>query len=55
LYAGNFCTGLKPTGTSEWDVFCEGFLLNFIFEDHWLDTIDDALQAIKAAIFKTQE
>ena len=43
-------------GTSEWDILCEGFLLSFMFEDHWWDTIDDALQAVKATIFKiTQE
>ena len=39
-------------GTSEWDVLHEGFLLTFTFEYHWSDTIDDALQAVKAAIFK---
>jgi len=39
-------------GTGEWDVLCEGFLLTFTFEGHWSDTIDDALQVVKAAIFK---
>ena len=39
-------------GTSEWDILREGFLLTFTFEDHWWDTVDDALQAIKVAIFK---
>jgi len=43
-------------GTSELDVLRKGFILTFTFEDHWWDTIDDALQAMKAAIFKiTQE
>ena len=27
-------------------------MLTFTFEDQWLDTVDDELQAIKAAIFK---
>ena len=39
-------------GTSEWDNLHEGFLLTFTFEDHWWDTINDALQSVKAAIFK---
>ena len=37
---------------SEWDVLRKGFLLTFTFEDRWSDTIDDVLQAVKAAIFK---
>lgn len=39
-------------GTGEWDVLHEGFFLTFTFEDYWSNTIDDALQAVKAAIFK---
>ena len=39
-------------GTSEWDILCEGFLINFMFEDHWWVTLDDALQAVKEVIFK---
>lgn len=39
-------------GMSEWDILREGFLLTFTFEDHWWDTVDDALQAVKATIFK---
>ena len=38
--------------TREWDVLREGFILTFTFEDHWWDTVDDALQAVKAVIFK---
>jgi len=30
----------------------EGFLLTFLFEDQWMDTVDDALQVVKATIFK---
>lgn len=37
---------------SEWDILRKGFLLTFKFEDRWSDTIDDALQAVKAAIFR---
>ena len=39
-------------GMSEWDIFREGFLLTFTFEDRWWDTVDNALQVVKAAIFK---
>jgi len=39
-------------GIGEWEVLREGFLLTFTFEDCWSDTMDDALQAVKAAIFK---
>jgi len=39
-------------GTRKWDVLHEGFMLTFKFEDHWSDTVDDALQAVKAVIFK---
>jgi len=27
-------------------------LLRFLFEDQWMDTMDDALQVLKATIFK---
>lgn len=40
-------------GTSKWDILCEGFLSTFIFEDQWMDTMDDALQLVKTAIFRT--
>ena len=39
-------------GMSEWDILHEGFLLTFMFEDHGWDIVDDALEAVKAAIFK---
>lgn len=39
-------------GAGEWDVLCEGFLLTFIFECCWSDTVDDVLQVVKATIFK---
>ena len=39
-------------GTGEWDILREGFLLTFTFEDRWWDIVDDALQAVKATIFK---
>ena len=39
-------------GMGEWDVLHEGFLLTFTFEDHWSDTVDNALQAVQVAIFK---
>jgi len=39
-------------GMSEWDILCEGFLITFMFEDCWWDAVDDALQAVKATIFK---
>ena len=39
-------------GKSEWDILCEGFLLTFTFEDRWSNTVDDALQVVKATIFK---
>lgn len=38
--------------TSEWDILQEGFLLTLTFEDRWSDTVDDALLAVKAPIFK---
>jgi len=34
-------------GTTEWDVFQEGFMLTFMLKDRWSDTVDDALQATK--------
>lgn len=42
-------------GTSEWDILREGLLLTFMFEDHWLDIVDDALQAVKETIFKIHQ
>ena len=39
-------------GTGEWDILREGFLLTLLFEDQWMDTVDDALQVVKATIFK---
>lgn len=39
-------------GMSEWDILCELFLLTFTFKDHWWDTVDDVLQAVKVVIFK---
>ena len=39
-------------GTNEWDILREGFLLTFMFEDSWWDTLDDVLQAVKETIFK---
>ena len=39
-------------GTTEWDMFHEGFLSTFLFEDQWMDTMDDQLQVVKATIFK---
>lgn len=42
-------------GTTKWDVLHEGFLLTFSFEDPWADTVEDALQAVKATIFKISQ
>ena len=42
-------------GMNEWDILREGFLLAFTFEDHLWDTVDDALQVVKVAIFKTPQ
>lgn len=39
-------------GTKEWDILCEEFLLTFTFEHRWWDTVVDALQEVKATIFK---
>ena len=39
-------------GMNEWDTLREGFQLTFTFEDRWWDIVDDALQAVKFAIFK---
>jgi len=39
-------------GTKGWDVLKEGYLLTFSFEDSFA-SIDEALQEIKAVIFKT--
>jgi len=49
----NWCTETELChGTSEWDILRKGFMLTFMFEDRWWDTVDDALQAVKSAIFK---
>jgi len=40
-------------GTGEWDILRERFLFTFLFEDHWMDTVDSTLQLVKAAIFRT--
>jgi len=39
-------------GIGEWDILRKGFLLTFTFEDHWWDTMDDVIQAVKAVIFR---
>lgn len=39
-------------GTAEWDLLKEGFLLTFSFEYDFA-SIDEALQEIKAVIFRT--
>lgn len=39
-------------GMGEWDVLHEVFFLTFTFKDRWSDTVDNALQAVKATIFK---
>jgi len=39
-------------GTGKWDILRKGFLLTFLFEYQWMDTVDDALQIAKATIFK---
>jgi len=41
-------------GTVEWDSLRESFLLTFSFEDGF-ECIDETLQEIKAAIFRTSE
>jgi len=38
-------------GTSEWDILREGFIMKFSFEDGF-DCIDEALQEVKASIFR---
>ena len=38
-------------GTDEWDILCEGFMMTISFEDRF-DGIDEALQEVKAAIFR---
>ena len=37
--------------TGEWDIMCKGFIMTFSFEDGF-DCIDEALQEVKAAIFR---
>ena len=39
-------------GTTKWDILRESFILNFGFEDGF-EGIDEALQEIKASIFRT--
>ena len=39
-------------GTAKWDILRESFLLTFRFEDGF-ESIDEALQEIKATIFRT--
>ena len=39
--------------TGEWDILREEFLSTFLFEDQWMDPMDEALQVVEAAIFKT--
>ena len=39
-------------GTGEWDILREGFMMKFNFEDRF-ESIDEALQEVKAAIFRT--
>jgi len=41
-------------GTDKWDILREIFLLTFSFEDGFA-CIDEALEKIKASIFKTPE
>lgn len=41
-------------GTAEWDILKDSFLLTFHFEDGFA-CIDEALQEIKATIFKILE
>ena len=38
-------------GTSEWDILRKGFMMTFNFEDGF-DSIDEALQEVKATIFR---
>jgi len=38
-------------GIGEWYIFCKGFIMMFSFEDGF-DCIDEALQEVKAAIFR---
>lgn len=49
----NWCLEMElHHGTTEWDISKEGFLLTFSFEDGFA-SIDEALQEIKAIIFRT--
>lgn len=38
-------------GIGDWDILREGFMMTFSFEDGF-DNIDEALQEVKATIFK---
>ncbi len=38
-------------GIGEWDILCEGFMMTFSFGDGF-DSIDEALQEVKATIFR---
>jgi len=38
-------------GTTKWDVLSEGFFMKFSIEDGF-ESIDDALQEVKVAIFR---
>ena len=40
-------------GTGEWDILRKGSMSTFLFEDQWMDTVEDTLQLIKTAIFRT--
>lgn len=49
----NWYIEMEPChGMNEWDILHEGFLLTFMFEDCWWNTVDNVLQVVKAAIFK---
>ena len=39
-------------GTGKWDILGKGFVMTFSFEDGF-DNIDEVLQEVKVAIFKT--
>ena len=38
-------------GIGEWDILRKRFLSTFLFEDQWMDTVDDALKLENTAIF----
>lgn len=39
-------------GTGEWDILHERFLSTFLFEDQWMDTMENTLKLVKTTIFK---